>query len=136
MDNELEFLAKLGFELVGEWSLKLNCIDFQLQKHKDKTNILYAFAVDKKVMYIGKSTQTLYKRMIGYKNPGPTQSTNINNNARIHKILNDNRSVDIYVFIQVEDYFYRGVKVNLAAGLENNLIGLFNSPWNNLGSSK
>lgn len=87
-------------------------------------------------MYIGKSTQTLYKRMMGYKNPGPTQSTIINNNARIKKTLSENHSVEIYVFVQPEDYLYRGVKVSLAAGMEDNLINYLNSPWNNIGNSK
>jgi hypothetical protein len=135
MTDNLEFLLNLGFELTGEWIQKFDSIDFRLQKHKDKNNILYAFVVDESVMYIGKSTQTLYKRMMGYKNPGPTQSTNIKNNARIHTALSENRSVVIYVFVQKEEYLYRGVNVNLAAGLEDNLIKLLNLPWNNLGNS-
>jgi len=135
MDNDLVSLSNLGFEFIGEWILEFDTIDFRLQKHKDRSNILYAFVVDEKIMYVGKSTQTLYKRMMGYKNPGPTQSTNINNNARIHKTLSDNRPVKIYVFVQDQDYYYRGVKVNLAAGLEDNLIDLFKSSWNNLGNS-
>jgi hypothetical protein len=66
MSNDLEFLSNLGFELVGEWILKFDTIDFRLQRHQEKNNILYAFLVDEKIMYIGKSNQTLYKRMILY----------------------------------------------------------------------
>lgn len=136
MINDLEFLSSLGFELIGGWFLNFSGIDFHLQKYKDKNNILYAFVVDEKIMYVGKSTQTLYKRMMGYKNPGPTQSTNINNNARIRKNLSENHPVLVYVFVQSEDYLYRGVNINLAAGLEDNLISLLNPPWNALGNSR
>jgi len=122
MDNNLQKLIDLGFELVGKWRLRLDQLSFQISQYQEKKNILYAFVESGKILYIGKSTQTLYQRMNGYKNPGPTQSTNINNHSRIKENLEQNKRIEIYVFVQNDDLIYRGVKVNLAAGLEDNLI--------------
>ena len=58
-------------------------LQFRLTQYINERNILYAFVAQGEVKYIGKSTQTLSGRMNGYKHPGPTQSTNINNNVRL-----------------------------------------------------
>jgi hypothetical protein len=134
MENNLQSLLDLGFESVGEWKLRFDQLSFQIDRYKEKKNILYAFVGDGKILYIGKSDQTLYQRMNGYKNPGPTQSTNINNHSRMKGNLEQNKRTLIYIFFQKEDLIYRGVNVNLAAGLEDNLITIFKPPWNNLGS--
>jgi hypothetical protein len=88
MDHNHQLLIDLGFELVGEWQLKFDQLSFQINRHQKEKNILYALVESKDILYIGKSTQTLYPRVNGYKNPGPTQSTNINNHSRIKKIWN------------------------------------------------
>ena len=84
-------------------------------------------------MYIGKSVRTLSQRMYNYMNPGGTQLTNISNNARIAEALRANQTVDLYVFCP-EPSTYQGIPLNLAAGLEDGLIGIFKPPWN--GSTK
>jgi len=125
------FLLSIGFEEVGEWLLEDGSLQFVLTRHGDERNILYAFFAQEEVKYIGKSNQTLSGRMNGYKQPGPTQSTNINNNARIKDLLLKGISVQILAFVQKEEMLYRGVPINLAAGLEDNLIARVRPPWNN-----
>ena len=134
MANQLAFLLNLGFERTATWhrglSGKLSC---RIAQHADKREILYAFVVGEEVTYIGKSTRTLKQRMYGYQNPGPTQRTNIKNHAKIIEALDQGKTVGIYVFVQREPVVYRGIPVNLAAGLEDVLIEWLRPPWNSLG---
>jgi hypothetical protein len=127
----MQFLLDFGFEEAGEWFLEDDSLQIRLKRHKNERNILYAFVAQGKIQYIGKSNQTLLGRMNGYKNPGPTQSTNINNNARIKELLHANITVKILVFVPKEAVIYREVPVNIAAGVEEILITKIRPPWNN-----
>ena len=126
-----QFLLEFDFENVGEWLFEGSSLQFRLSQHSNEQNILYAFVAQEEVKYIGKSNQTLAGRMNGYKNPGPTQSTNINNNTRIIELLHKGIAVQILAFVQKEEMLYRGVPINRAAGLEDNLIARIRPPWNN-----
>jgi hypothetical protein len=127
-------LLELGFEAVGEWHLDGESLAYTLSQHGAERNILYSFVVGGEVMYLGKSTQTLKQRMNGYRNPGPTQSTNIGDHAAIRKVLRQGGIVQILVFVQKEAMVYRGIPVNLAAGLEDPLIARFKPAWNKRGN--
>ena len=74
-EDDLTKLMKLGFENVGSFSLKGQKIQFSLTNCKNSTGS-YAFVVGRRVMYVGVTKNTLYARMNGYKNPGPSQETN------------------------------------------------------------
>ena len=81
-----------------------------------------------------KTIRSLSQRLNGYVNPGPTQSTNIKNCRKIEKILQQGREINIFVFAPHEnEIVYRGIPVNLAAGLEDSLIGIIKPPWNDTG---
>ena len=123
-------LAELGFIKVGSWFLRDEKIGFELLSHKKGTDFLYTFVSGEEVLYIGKSTMSVYRRMMGYKNPGPTQRTNVRNHAQISEILSRGGDVAIYVLTDDQDFSYRGYKVNLAAGLEDTLIAEFSPRWN------
>src|SRR5271157_501420 len=99
------FLLDFGFEEAGEWFLEGGSLQLRLDRHGKEQNILYAFVAQGEVKYIGKSNQTLSGRMNGYKHPGPTQSTNINNNARIKDLLHSGIRVQILAFVQKEEMF-------------------------------
>jgi len=129
--DSLQFLLTLGFEEVGAWFLERNSLQLRLVKNENEQNILYAFVVQGIVKYIGKSTMTLRGRMNGYWKPGPTQTTNINNNARIREILQKGMPVQIFALVPREEIYYKGFPVNIAAGLEDNLLSRIRPPWNN-----
>jgi hypothetical protein len=128
-----QFLLDLGFEEIGEWIIEAGTLQFILRHYQNNSNILYAFIAQSEIKYIGKSTQTLLGRMNGYKNPGPTQSTNIKNNSRIKELLIKGTPVQILVLVQKEEMLYRGMPIILAAGLEDNLIARLRPPWNERG---
>ena len=143
MANEVDLETKkkavsiiqyLGFEESGYWSLENNDIAFNLFKSQTETNILYAFVVDDQVVYIGKSVQSLFKRMYLYKNFGPSQYTNIRNHASIKDCLEQGKTVRIYALIQKVPMEYKGIPINLASGLEDNLISLLKPNWNITGN--
>ena len=68
-------LIEIGFYKVGEWKITNDKLTLLLSNELTSPNVLYAFSYGTQVFYIGKTTQTLPKRLAGYLNPGVTQST-------------------------------------------------------------
>ncbi len=128
--DSLQHLLSLGFEEVGLWFLEDGKVTFVLNKSSKETNILYSFVVNGVVKYIGKSVQTLYKRMYLYKQGSGSQRTNIRNKEEIRVCLERGEEVKIYVFIPDPQLYYKGMPINIAAGLEDNLIVLLRPDWN------
>jgi len=123
-------LLEIGFECVGHWILNDGQPMFTLSNHMNTKNILYAFVSNGEIKYIGKTTLPLKRRMYGYQNPGPTQSTSIRNNKHIRLLLESEEAVDIFVLPDNGLLHYGGFHINLAAGLEDNLIAKLSPPWN------
>ena len=69
-------LEQLGFQLVGEFFIEDNNLNFTLHNSQQENGV-YIFLVDGRVRYVGIAQSGLKKRMSGYKNPGPSQKTNI-----------------------------------------------------------
>jgi hypothetical protein len=133
MDDPLRFLVDLGFEEVGAWVLTDSLLSCQLTKHASECDILYAFVSQGDVLYIGKSVRTLKSRLYGYQRPGPTQRTNIASNEKLRLLLADVPSVQIFALVVREKPLYRGVPLNVAAGLEDALISRLRPRWNRVG---
>lgn len=123
-------LLDIGFEKAGAWTLEAGNLKLNITKFLSENNILYAFIVDGEVKYIGKTTQTLLKRMGGYKTPGATQATNIKNNANLLNSLNEGKTVDIYVLPDNGLMHYGIFHLNLSAGLEDSIIQTLAPDWN------
>mgnify|MGYP002331974286 CR=1 FL=1 len=124
-------LEKIGFIHIGHWSMKDDKLILNVTIDKDVKNILYAFVINKKVMYVGKTTNTLQKRFSGYIDPGSTQNTNIKVNGRIKSKLSDNKKVQIYAFVDNQLLKYGDFNINLAEGLEKSIIDSLEEPfWN------
>jgi hypothetical protein len=123
-------LLGIGFEPVGHWVLKGSELAFELSRHASQKNILYAFVSDGEVMYVGKTVRSLLTRMRGYKNPGPSQTTNVRNNARIKSLLRSGAAVDILALPDNGLLHYGQFHVNLAGGLEDSVIEVIAPQWN------
>jgi len=82
--QNLPELLKLGFKHVGDFVRKGNGIQFSMTSNKSDRGS-YAFVVDQGIKYVGVTKNTLYARMNGYKNPGPSQETNKRINPKIAK---------------------------------------------------
>lgn len=123
-------LLEIGFEPVGHWLLKDGTLDFNLSRHASQRHVLYAFVSDGEVKYVGKTVQTLYARMYGYRNPGSSQVTNLRNNASIRALLQQEAAVDILALPDNGLIHYGQFHLSLAAGLEDSLISVISPPWN------
>lgn len=123
-------LLEVGFQLAGHWQLEGEALRLELLRFATRRNVLYAFVSDGQVMYIGKTTQSLSTRMRGYLNPSATQTTNINNNRRIKELLQIGAAAQILVLPDNGLLRYGGFHINLAAGLEDDLIRTVDPPWN------
>ncbi|MBA3425224.1 MAG: GIY-YIG nuclease family protein [Rubrobacter sp.] len=130
MQTELERIQFIGFRSAGSCIFLDGKLAFELNELADSRNVLYAFAVDGRLTYIGKTVQTLRQRMAGYRNPGPTQPTNIRNNGNIRDSLAQGKRVEVYALLDNGLLHHGGFHVNLAAGLEDSLIRELKPPWN------
>ncbi len=123
-------LIKIGFQCAGHWKLDDDRLICKLTSQMKTPKVLYAFVSNGEIKYIGKTTQSLKGRMLGYQNPGPTQSTNIKNNKNIKALLKAGEAVDVFVLPDTGLLRYGGFHLNLAAGLEDSLISDISPPWN------
>jgi len=131
----LNRLLAIGFKPAGEWSLANDVLKLTLEPAiMHEQNVLYAFIVDGKLAYIGKTTQSLIKRMQGYRSPASTAerggSTNIKNNRNIITALSSGAAVNIYALHALPTQAHGEFSVNLSAGLEDSLINVLTPPWN------
>jgi hypothetical protein len=129
-------LTDLGFIKVGNWIITNGRIQLNLISNHDTSNVLYSFVSNGNVLYIGKTTDPLKKRLYGYKKPGSDQKTNIRVNKCIHALLSDGKSLDILMLEDKGLLKYCNYKISLAAGLEDTLVYEFNPPWNYTGKNK
>lgn len=129
-------LSAIGFVKVGEWDFKDQAFKHTISDHLNQKNILYAFACGDEPLYIGKTTNTLRNRMTGYKNASSSQKTNVRVKDRILELLNSEKRVDIYVFLDDAKLNYKGYNLCLASALEDTLISQIQPKWNDRGIKK
>jgi hypothetical protein len=141
--NKLSELKKVGFRKVGFWKLQKpdennrnsNSISFYFDIDRDlcysSENCAYAFVSNESVLYIGKTNQGLARRMTAYSGT----SNALNKAHRDRKTLSDrhkvefliarlekSENIEIYAFHQLEPILYKGININLIAGIEDPLI--------------
>jgi hypothetical protein len=132
--RNLDSLSTLGFQHVGDFHLEEGKVRFTLNSHKDSRGA-YAFVVSENVRYIGVTESTMYQRMNGYRNPGPTQETNKRINpmiiqaqhVQIH-FLPDSEISEFVTIIRRSDSQHQ-IPTDMRT-LERFLISLFRPEWN------
>jgi len=131
----LEKLTNIGFRKVGDWLLVDGELKLDLVHEANSKNILYSFVVDGVPVYVGKTVQPLKKRMYGYQNPGPTQSTNIRNNANLIEVLSAGGNVELFALPDHGLMYFGGFHLNLAAALEDSIVSTLQPKWNSVGNA-
>jgi len=133
-EQKLAELIKLGFQHVGDFFLEGSKLKFFLNNYRNATGS-YAFVVGQTVKYVGITKNTLYARMNGYKNPGPSQETNKRINPKIAKA----GRVHIYFLSEsdiakfVTTIRWNEVEKQIATNMsmfERFLISMFEPEWN------
>jgi hypothetical protein len=127
-------LIDIGFRKVGEWKMSDGDLKANLSEFANAENILYSFISNGEVLYVGKTTQSLKRRIYGYQNPGPTQYTNIKGHKLLLELLSIGQDIDIYALPDDGLHCIGVFHLNLAAGLEDSIISLLKPKWN--GSTK
>lgn len=127
---KMKSLVNIGFRKVGEWKMLGESISPNIFDLANAANILYAFISDGEVLYVGKTTQELQKRLYGYQKPGPSQKTNIKVNPLLRELLVQGKSADIYAFPDDGLWHVGDFHLNLAAGLEDSIISVLKPKWN------
>ena len=136
MDKQIEDLLALGFVLIGEWKLDVGTIRIEYRDGITEKAIrhgspaLYAFSVNGKLKYIGKTTRTLRNRLYGYEHPGSGQETNLKCHKNILIEMAAGSVVKVYGFSPKIPLFYDRFKIDLSAGLEDALIKDMKPKWN------
>lgn len=129
--SALQRLEDIGFRKCGAWELvRADCLKITLTEHSQSANALYAFVSGGEVLYIGKTTQQLRKRLYGYQNPRKTQTTNVRGNKAICEALTVLKPIEVYVLPDHGLLKFGGFHLNLAAALEDSLINDLRPPWN------
>lgn len=116
--------------MAGHWRWTSGRLTCDLISHAATKNVLYAFVCDNEVKYVGKTVRPLRVRMYGYENPGASQSTNVRLNRLITESLQADAAVDILVLPDNGLLHYGRFHINLAAGLEDNIIAELQPAWN------
>lgn len=131
-------LLNLGFVDVGKWVSSGNFISYEFdgvdadanQVWSDASKALYAFVLGTRVLYIGKTARSIRKRYVGYCRPGKRQATNLRCHHNIKAAIAENNEIRIFAFVPITYLQYASFEINLAAGLEDDLIRAFDPPWN------
>ena len=128
-------LADIGFRKDGYWLFENGNLKVMIDAEGSTTNILYCFVVDGEPMYVGKTVQSLERRMYGYQNPGPTQNTNCRINRNLVDVLSNGSVVELYVLPDRGLIRFGRFHLNLAAGLEDSIVAILSPKWNVVGKN-
>lgn len=129
-------LKEIGFFNVGDWVYKNETLKHSCTKLPEGKNALYAFVMNEAVLYVGKTTNTLKKRLSQYEKAHSTQRTNLKIHDNILELLKKKERVEIYVFVDSTQKTIGRFELNLSAGLEDSIINTLNPKWNNMGKNK
>ncbi|MDX1279222.1 hypothetical protein [Oceanihabitans sediminis] len=133
-------LESYGFIKVGYW-VKTNSAKTKIDHHldenaKNQEDLNYAFVEGDNVFYIGVTTNTLFKRMNGYKYGKASKkdtygkveaSTNKKVYKRILELRNEGTEVEIYILPELDLGEYKCLKVSSVSGIEHSLIKEFDN---------
>ena len=125
-----EDLEAIGFEEVGSWRLHGDDPRFVLNRLSDAAPVLYAFVIDARVMYVGKTVRTLGQRLYGYQKGAGTQRTNIRVRNEIRQVLSKGHTVGILAFHEPRTLRLGRFALNLPAALEDDVIRTIDPAWN------
>ena len=131
----MEELLRLQFRYLGDWKEENGVIDYDVENNAglDIPNSLYAFVIKEgrasQIGYIGKTTQTLERRLYKY-----SRGNGQNTNSRVHNLilasLRGSKTIEIWAFTDNSLLSWGGFNINLAAGLEDDMIMKLNPIWN------
>lgn len=128
--NPIFDLIEIGFEAIGSWKLADNELSLNLFKGQEFSPALYFFATEKDVLYVGKTAQTLKKRLYFYGKPASSQSTNIRLNALLKSRIKQGETITIFGYLHPQSVRIGRFELDYPAALENGIIRELKPIWN------
>jgi hypothetical protein len=126
MTDDRKALITIGLEDAASWSEangKLRTVGYKPARWRWLTaqpGVLHAFCSGNKVLFIGRTTQTLSKKFLGDHVCG----------SAVRKLLVQGKVVRILVMPGRSPLSWESSPVDLAAGLKAALVKAFAPPWN------
>jgi hypothetical protein len=124
----LDSLIEAGFQRVGTWRATTRDRGMELDFVSDRAPGVYAYAVDGVIHYIGSAQRGLHSRFRRY-----AITTTLRTSARIRSEILDclarGQTVEIYTLCPPSTS-WRGLPVDLIAGIEEGLIRHMRPAWN------
>ena len=134
--QRLAELEEIGFVRARWWQRSNGDLELFLDRLADVAPALYAFVVGGNVMYVGKTNQPLLKRLYGYAKGGGSQRTSVRVRGELLRALERGREIDILVLHDPVPRFVGAFRLNLPAGLEDDLIERLQPGWNHAGQRR
>jgi len=137
-------IIKYGLGKIGSWTLShhrstkhlshLDGIDFKLDANfKKARNVVYSFAIDDNVAYVGETTKGMSERFLSYRYGNPLERDTDNRvKIEITKALIAGSSVTIWASIPNADIDIAGRTIQISASkpVEELIIKEFDPPLN------
>ena len=123
-------LLNIGFYPVGTWEIDNNNLNLNLVSDQETKDLIYSFIIDGTPKYIGITKNKLVSRLNQYLNPHLSQSTNLRVNQLLIESLNQNHTIEIFIYKNTSLLKLGDFDINLAIGLEASLIKFYNAEWN------
>jgi hypothetical protein len=123
LPNRIENLKKLGFTEVGYWLRTSEGLECRYTAEFDAKRALFAYVLSDNVVYIGRQRKPNAAVPIG--------SGYIS--RAIRNALAHDKSVRIYALCDWTELEHEGMPINIAAGIEDELIERMQPPWNDYG---
>ncbi len=123
-------IRAIGFRQIGTWLIENGNLALRQNQMRKASPALYSFILNGQVMYVGKTSQLLAKRLYFYAKPGSSQSTNIRLNALLSHSLSNGNSVEIFGYADTSAKKIGIFDLDTAAGLENSIISQLQPCWN------
>jgi hypothetical protein len=114
LPNRIENLVKLGFAQVGEWRRTISGIECVYSVEVDLKRALLAYVVSDTVVFIGREAG----------GGGGYVGRSIRN------ALARNKGILVFALTDWEPCTHKGMDVNVAAGIEDELVERMQPPWN------
>jgi hypothetical protein len=129
----LQNLLDAGFQRVGTWRLIESGSGMRLEGDAAREAGVYAYTVDGVVCYVGSAQRGLHtlRRYATTK----TMKTSTRIRGEIISCLNDGKTVEVYA-LQPPATHWKGLPVDLVAGLEEGLIRSIQPVWNKRSNRK
>ncbi len=124
-----ERLTASGFSLSARWKLQANS-RVRLIGEPPKQPGVYAFAVDGEVCYVGKTQKGIANRLRNYEIVKNKKRQGFHIKTLVGKALKSGSEVTVLTIVSLKPIPWRGLPVDLIAGLEVGLIRELQPKWN------